>query len=100
MTRSVRSIAPPGTWTAPAARGFERLAADNARAWARRWETDIEVEGNPELQRVVRSMLFYLLCSADSGTKLGIPPMGLSSARLLRAHLLGLRYLDVPARCC
>ncbi len=46
----------------------------------RRWETDIEIEGNPELQRVVRSMLFYLLCSADSGTKLGIPPMGLSSA--------------------
>ena len=61
-------------------RGFERLAADNARAWMRRWETDIEVEGSPELQRVVRSMLFYLLCSADSGTKLGIPPMGLSSA--------------------
>jgi protein-glucosylgalactosylhydroxylysine glucosidase len=25
-------------------------------------------------------MLFYLLCSADSGTRLGIPPMGLSSA--------------------
>ena len=24
-------------------------------------------------------MLFYLLCSADSGTRLGIPPMGLSS---------------------
>lgn len=62
------------------ARGFERLAGDNARAWLRRWETDIEVEGSPELQRVVRSMLFYLLCSADSGTKLGIPPMGLSSA--------------------
>ena len=61
-------------------RGFERLATDNARAWLRRWETDIEIEGNPELQRVVRSMLFYLLCSADSGTSLGIPPMGLSSA--------------------
>jgi trehalose/maltose hydrolase-like predicted phosphorylase len=61
------------------ARGFERLAADNARAWLSRWQTDIEITGNPELQRVVRSMLFYLLCSADSGTKLGIPPMGLSS---------------------
>ena len=60
-------------------RGFERLAADNARAWLRRWKTDIEIEGSPELQRVVRSMLFYLLCSADSGTRLGIPPMGLSS---------------------
>ena len=60
-------------------RGFERLAADNAGAWLRRWQTDIEIEGSPELQRVVHSMLFYLLCSADSGTKLGIPPMGLSS---------------------
>jgi trehalose/maltose hydrolase-like predicted phosphorylase len=61
-------------------RGYERLAADNARAWLRRWETDIEIDGSPELQRVARSMLFYLLCSADSGTTLGIPPMGLSSA--------------------
>ncbi len=60
-------------------RGVDRLAADNMQAWARRWETDIVIEGNPELQRVARSMLFYLLCSADSGTKLGIPPMGLSS---------------------
>jgi trehalose/maltose hydrolase-like predicted phosphorylase len=60
--------------------GFEALAARNARAWQRRWETDIEIDGDPALQRVVRSMLFYLLCSADSGTRLGIPPMGLSSA--------------------
>jgi trehalose/maltose hydrolase-like predicted phosphorylase len=60
-------------------RGVDRLTADNAQAWARRWETDIEIDGSPELQRVARSMLFYLLCSADSGTKLGIPPMGLSS---------------------
>ena len=60
-------------------RGFDRLAADNSRAWQRRWETDIEIEGNPKLQRVIRSMLFYLLCSADSGTKIGVPPMGLSS---------------------
>ena len=60
-------------------RGWERLAADNALAWSRRWETDIVVEGDTALQRVVRSMLFYLLASADRGTGLGIPPMGLSS---------------------
>jgi protein-glucosylgalactosylhydroxylysine glucosidase len=63
-----------------AARGFAALARDNAGAWHRRWETDIQIEGDPALQRVVRSMLFYLLCSAESGTGLGIPPMGLSSA--------------------
>jgi trehalose/maltose hydrolase-like predicted phosphorylase len=62
------------------ASGYPKLAAENARVWRRRWETDIEIDGDPALQRVVRSMLFYLLCSADSGTRLGIPPMGLSSA--------------------
>ena len=60
-------------------RGWDALAADNALAWRRRWETDIEVHGDPALQRVVRSMLFYLLASAGEGTALGIPPMGLSS---------------------
>src|SRR5919112_4195407 len=59
--------------------GWDALAAANAEAGGRRWTTDIRIEGNPELQRVVRSMLFYLLASADSGTGLGVPPMGLSS---------------------
>src|SRR6185295_15414363 len=58
---------------------WDRLVAANAEAWARRWTTDIRIEGNPELQRVVRSMLFYLLASAGEGTGLGVPPMGLSS---------------------
>jgi len=60
--------------------GYGAIAAENVAAWRRRWQTDIEIDGDPELQRVVRSMLFYLLCSADSGTALAIPPMGLSGA--------------------
>ncbi|HEY9016587.1 MAG TPA: hypothetical protein VIM84_16150, partial [Gemmatimonadales bacterium] len=63
-----------------AGRGIARLLDEHTRAWARRWESDIVIEGEPELQRVVRSMLFYLLCSADSATAIGIPPMGLSGA--------------------
>jgi hypothetical protein len=62
------------------AAGYDGVAAGNATAWAERWATDIQVDGDPELQRVSRTMLFYLLCSADSGTAMGIPPMGLSSA--------------------
>jgi trehalose/maltose hydrolase-like predicted phosphorylase len=62
-----------------AATGYDAVAAANARAWARRWETDLVLEGDPELQRVTRAMMFYLLCSVDSGTAMGIPPMGLSS---------------------
>lgn len=60
--------------------GYDAIAARSAASWRRRWETDIEIDGDPAMQRVVRSMLFYLLCSADSGTALAIPPMGLSSA--------------------
>ena len=61
------------------AAGYDGVAAANAKAWARRWATDIQIDGDPELQRVSRTMLFYLLCSADSGMATGIPPMGLSS---------------------
>ncbi|HET7622613.1 MAG TPA: hypothetical protein VFK39_11980 [Gemmatimonadaceae bacterium] len=61
-------------------RDYAVFADANARAWRKLWDTDIEIDGDPQLQRLVRSMLFYLLCSADSGTMLGIPPMGLSSS--------------------
>ena len=77
--RANRLRSRPAGWSQARSRGYDSLAADNARAWARRWETDIVLDGDPALQRVVRSMLFYLLCSADSGTAMGIPPMGLSS---------------------
>jgi trehalose/maltose hydrolase-like predicted phosphorylase len=70
------------TRSATAARrlGYDAVAARSAASWRKRWQTDIEIDGDPSLQRVVRSMLFYLLCSADSATGLAIPPMGLSSA--------------------
>jgi hypothetical protein len=61
-------------------RGYAAARDASARAWRARWETDIEIDGDPRLQRLVRSMLFYLLCSADSGTALGIAPMGLANA--------------------
>jgi trehalose/maltose hydrolase-like predicted phosphorylase len=61
------------------AAGYDAVAAASAAAWERRWRTDIVLEGDPALQRITRAMLFYLLCSADSGTGLAIPPMGLSS---------------------
>jgi trehalose/maltose hydrolase-like predicted phosphorylase len=73
LTRAARSA------QAGSLRGYRSLAQANAQAWERRWETDIRLEGDPRLQRIARSMLFYLLCSADSGTRMGIPPMGLSS---------------------
>jgi trehalose/maltose hydrolase-like predicted phosphorylase len=62
------------------ARGYRTLAADHTAAWHRLWQTDVVVQGDPELQRVIHAMLFYLLASAREGTDESIPPMGLSSA--------------------
>lgn len=60
------------------ARGYQAAWNDNARAWRGLWESSIEIEGNPELQTLVRSMQFYLLSNAREGTSMGAGPMGLS----------------------
>jgi trehalose/maltose hydrolase-like predicted phosphorylase len=83
VVSSAEEADPLAVATREAAQGrphdYAALSDANARAWREEWETDIEIDGDLQLQRLVRSMLFYLLCSADSGTALGIPPMGLSS---------------------
>jgi len=62
------------------ARGYDALFREHADAWHSLWETDIRLDGDPELQRTVRAMLFYLLGSARAGATWSIPPMGLTSA--------------------
>jgi trehalose/maltose hydrolase-like predicted phosphorylase len=56
------------------------MRAESAAEWHRLWETDIVVEAAPEFQRLIHSMLFYLLSSARGGVEYSIPPMGLSTA--------------------
>ncbi|MFN3650012.1 MAG: hypothetical protein ACK47B_10570 [Armatimonadota bacterium] len=70
----VRSI-PPDLSTA----GVERLLADHRAAWERLWAADIEIDGDPEAQQVVRACLFHLLSSTRPENRWGVPPMGLSS---------------------
>lgn len=60
--------------------GFEKIFDNHKTEWNNLWETDIIIEGDDELQKVVHSMIFYLLCSADANTQFGIPPMGLSTS--------------------
>ena len=61
------------------ARSYDAALAEHKRAWHELWNTDIEIEGDDELQKVVRSMMFYLLSSSAKETGFSIPPMGLSS---------------------
>ena len=70
----------------------------NDAAWARRWETDIVIDGDPALQRVVRSMLFYLLVQRRLGNRARHSAHGALERRLLRPHVLGFRHVDVSRR--
>ncbi len=62
-----------------AARGYASLKAAHEAAWHRLWKTDVVVDGDPALQRVIHAMLFSLLSSVRAGSAQSIPPMGLSS---------------------
>jgi protein-glucosylgalactosylhydroxylysine glucosidase len=60
-------------------KSYDVALAEHTRAWQQLWNTDIEVEGNPELQKMIHSMIFYLLCSIAKDSEFGIPPMALAS---------------------
>lgn len=57
----------------------ERWLAEHRAAWAELWERDLEIEGDPEAQQVVRACLFQLFASTRPENDRGIPPMGLSA---------------------
>jgi trehalose/maltose hydrolase-like predicted phosphorylase len=60
-------------------KSYDSLLAENAAAWRDLWKTDVVIEGDPELQKMIHSMIFYLLCSLGKDTDFAIPPMGLAS---------------------
>ncbi|HEX2982494.1 MAG TPA: hypothetical protein VHO28_03015, partial [Ignavibacteriales bacterium] len=60
--------------------GFDKLLAEHKEEWRALWRTDIIVKGDDDLQKTVRSMIFYLLCSIDENTGFSLPPMGLATS--------------------
>lgn len=57
------------------AAGFEKSLAENEDAWKRLWErADVQIDGDPEAQRLVRYALFHLLIASpqeDSRISIG-----------------------------
>src|SRR5579862_1843752 len=49
--------------------------------WAKRWKSDIEIDGPVEDQQAVRSFLFYLRSAIDPNGKMSISPFGLSNTQ-------------------
>ena len=58
--------------------GRERLISFHKKAWADLWKADIEIEGDPQSQQDIHSMLYHLYSFSREGTALSPSPMGLS----------------------
>ncbi len=58
--------------------GTERLLRRHRAEWEKLWQSDIRIEGDPEVQRDVRSALYHLYSFAREGTAYSLSPMGLS----------------------
>jgi trehalose/maltose hydrolase-like predicted phosphorylase len=58
--------------------GFDALRRSHTAAWHNLWTSDITVEGDPTLQRVIHSELFYLLQSTNPETSWPVGACGLS----------------------
>ncbi|MGE5401352.1 MAG: hypothetical protein ACM3S2_13200 [Ignavibacteriales bacterium] len=60
--------------------GFKELLNQSNSAMNTLWETDIIAEGDKDFQRIIHSMIFYLLSSVRENTDFSIGPMGLASS--------------------
>lgn len=60
------------------AEGFGSLLAKHQSAWHELWKSDIVVEGDPEIQRVIHADLFYLYENSTVNTTWAMGGCGLS----------------------
>ena len=58
--------------------GRDRLLKFHQKAWDSLWQSDIKIEGDPQSQQDVHSMLYHLYSFVREGTALSPSPMGLS----------------------
>lgn len=58
--------------------GRDRLLQFHNKAWDDLWKSDITIEGDPQSQQDVHSMLYHLYSFVREGTSLSPSPMGLS----------------------
>ena len=58
--------------------GMDRLIKNHNKAWDTLWRSDIKIEGDPQAQQDVHSMLYHLYSFSRAGTALSPSPMGLS----------------------
>lgn len=60
-------------------RGFEPLLDAHRAAWAKLWQSDIRIDGDPQAQLAVHSDLYYLLANVPSDVTWGMGACGLTT---------------------
>lgn len=58
--------------------GRDRLLAFHNQAWDELWKSDIQIEGDPQSQQDIHSMLYHLYSFTRAGSSFSLSPMGLS----------------------
>ncbi len=58
--------------------GRDRLLQFHNKAWDELWKSDITIEGDPQSQQDIHSMMYHLYSFVREGTALSPSPMGLS----------------------
>lgn len=58
--------------------GYDRILCRHNKAWDELWLSDILIEGDPQAQQDIHSMLYHLYASFREGNAFGGSPMGLS----------------------
>lgn len=58
--------------------GRDRLLLFHNKAWEALWKTDIQIEGDPQAQQDIHSMMYHLYSFVREGTDYSPSPMGLS----------------------
>ncbi len=58
--------------------GRERLLQFHNKAWDELWKSDIAIDGDPQSQQDIHSMIYHLYSFVREGTSLSPSPMGLS----------------------
>ena len=58
--------------------GRDRLLAFHNLAWDELWKSDIQLEGDPQSQQDIHSMLYHLYSFTRAGSPFSLSPMGLS----------------------
>ena len=63
------------------------LLNGHKKVWERLWQSDIQIEGDLDIQKDIRLALYNLYSFAGENTRLSIPPMGLSTVTGYNGHV-------------